>query len=174
MFVPDAARITGPSGAGVRESPAMEVVTAAGAGFLLAVLWFDLMFDVQVRHDPVDPAAVRSIAGYYRRVTTDARPMNRLVALAMLVTLVVPRRSRWSRWPPATRRGGHSSRCRSRSVRSSSPAGAPCRARSGSAGRPAPVRPSSRSPAASSPTTCSASPGSPAWSSVQVVLAATR
>lgn len=66
----------------------MEVVTAAGAGFLLAVLWFDLMFDVQVRHDPVDPAAVRSIAGYYRRVTTDARPMNRLVALAMLVTLV--------------------------------------------------------------------------------------
>jgi hypothetical protein len=65
----------------------MEVVTAAGAGFLLAVLWFDLMFDVQVRRDPVDPAAVPSIAGYYRRVTTDARPMNRLVALAMLVTL---------------------------------------------------------------------------------------
>ncbi len=66
----------------------MEVVTGAGAGFLLAVLWFDLMFDVQVRRDPVDPAAVRSIAGYYRRVTTDARPMNRLVAVAMLVTLV--------------------------------------------------------------------------------------
>ena len=66
----------------------MEVVTAAGAGFLLAVLWFDLMFDVQVRHDPVDPGAVRSIATYYRRVTTDARPMNRLVAFAMLVTLV--------------------------------------------------------------------------------------
>jgi len=66
----------------------MEVVTAAGAGFLLAVLWFDLMFDVQVRRDPVDPAAVRSIAAYYRRVTTDARPMNRLVALAMLTVLV--------------------------------------------------------------------------------------
>jgi hypothetical protein len=66
----------------------MEVVTAAGAGFLLAVLWFDLMFDVQVRRDPVDPAAIRSIATYYRRVTTDARPMNRLVALAMLATLV--------------------------------------------------------------------------------------
>jgi hypothetical protein len=65
----------------------MEVVTAAGAGFLLAVLWMDLMFDLQVRHDPVDSAAVRSIAGYYRRVTTDARPMNQLVALAMLVTL---------------------------------------------------------------------------------------
>jgi hypothetical protein len=66
----------------------MEVLTAAGAGYLLAVLWFDLMFDVQVRHDPVDPAALRGIAAYYRRVTTDARPMNRLVALAMLVTLV--------------------------------------------------------------------------------------
>lgn len=66
----------------------MEVVTATGAGFLLAVLWFDLMFDVQVRRDPVDPGAVRSIATYYRRVTTDARPMNRLVVLAMLTTLV--------------------------------------------------------------------------------------
>jgi hypothetical protein len=65
----------------------MEVVTAAGAGFLLAVLWFDLMFDVQVRRDPVDAAVVRGIAAYYRRVTTDSRPMNRLVALVMLVTL---------------------------------------------------------------------------------------
>jgi peptidoglycan/LPS O-acetylase OafA/YrhL len=31
--------------------------------------------------------ALASIAGYYRRVTTDARPMNRLVALAMLATV---------------------------------------------------------------------------------------
>jgi hypothetical protein len=66
----------------------MEVVTGTGAGFLLAVLWFDLMFDVQVRRDPVPPGAVRSIAGYYRRVTTDARPMNRFVAAAMGVVLV--------------------------------------------------------------------------------------
>ena len=30
----------------------MEVAVVGGAGFLLAVLWFDLMFDVQVRgHD---------------------------------------------------------------------------------------------------------------------------
>ena len=63
---------------------------AAGAGFLLAVLWFDLMFDVQVaRHRlgelPEDVLA--SIAGYYRRVTTAARPMNRLVAAAMVATL---------------------------------------------------------------------------------------
>ena len=55
------------------------------------MLWFDLMFDVQVigHHDNELPAEVRdSIAAYYRRVTTAARPMNRLVAAAMLATLV--------------------------------------------------------------------------------------
>ncbi len=68
----------------------MHVVAVAGAGFLLAVLWFDLMFDVQTRghHEAELPAEVRdSIAAYYRRVTTTARPMNRLVALVMLATL---------------------------------------------------------------------------------------
>jgi hypothetical protein len=61
----------------------------AGAGFLLAVLWFDLMFDVQVRgHGPGDlPGDVlASISAYYRRVTTAARPMNRLIATVMLAT----------------------------------------------------------------------------------------
>jgi hypothetical protein len=63
---------------------------SAGAGFLLAVLWFDLMFDVQVigRGGAVLPEAVlASIAAYYARVTTAARPMNRLVAAVMLATL---------------------------------------------------------------------------------------
>lgn len=62
---------------------------AAGAGFLLAVLWFDLMHDVQVRgHDADLPEPVlTSIAGYYARVTTGARPMNRLIAATMLATL---------------------------------------------------------------------------------------
>jgi ER membrane protein SH3 len=62
----------------------------AGAGFLLAVLWFDLMFDVQVLQQPAGELpedVLASIAGYYRRVTTDARPMNRLVAAVMLITL---------------------------------------------------------------------------------------
>ncbi len=62
----------------------------AGAGFLLAVLWFDLMFDVQaLRHRgrELPDDVVASIAAYYWRVTTAARPMNRLVALAMLLTL---------------------------------------------------------------------------------------
>jgi hypothetical protein len=62
-----------------------EFITA-GAGFLAAVLWFDLMFDVQVARG-VTTEALESIAGYYRRVTTTASPMNRLVALVMLATL---------------------------------------------------------------------------------------
>jgi hypothetical protein len=68
----------------------VHVAAAAGLGFLLSVLWFDLMFDVQARHPRTGdlPADVRdSIAAYYRRVTTAARPMNRLIALAMAVTL---------------------------------------------------------------------------------------
>ena len=62
----------------------------AGAGFLLSVLWFDLMFDVQVlSHAELDLPEERlaSIAAYYGRVTTAARPMNRLIAAVMLGTL---------------------------------------------------------------------------------------
>lgn len=70
---------------------AMQPFVVAGAGFLLAVLWFDLMFDVQaLRHrdtgDLPEPV-LASIAAYYRRVTTEAFPMNRLVAAVMLATL---------------------------------------------------------------------------------------
>ncbi|HMD57327.1 MAG TPA: hypothetical protein VKG82_07645 [Solirubrobacteraceae bacterium] len=69
----------------------MNAFVAAGAGFLLAVLWFDLMFDVQLicrRGAPVErEVAIDSIATYYARVTTAARPMNRLVAAVMLATL---------------------------------------------------------------------------------------
>jgi hypothetical protein len=67
----------------------MTPFVAAGAGFLLAVLWFDLMFDVQVlRHRGVDlpDEVLASISGYYARVTTGARPMNWLVAAVMLGT----------------------------------------------------------------------------------------
>lgn len=68
----------------------MSAFVTAGGGFLLAVLWFDLMFDVQtiVQHQRELPEEVlASIAGYYGRVTTAARPMNRLIALVMLATL---------------------------------------------------------------------------------------
>ncbi len=67
----------------------MHAFAAAGAGFLIAVLWFDLMFDVQARRaDPTPPDALASISAYYRRVTTEASPMGRLVAVVMLATLI--------------------------------------------------------------------------------------
>ena len=67
----------------------LPVVLGAGAGFLLAVLWFDLMFDVQVRRldAPDGDARLASIADYYRRVTIEAFPANRLVATIMLITI---------------------------------------------------------------------------------------
>jgi hypothetical protein len=67
----------------------VHTLVAAGAGFLAAVLWFDLMFDVQAGRGGalVPEAALASISAYYRRVTTEARPMPRLIALVMLVVL---------------------------------------------------------------------------------------
>jgi hypothetical protein len=68
----------------------MHVFAATGAAFLLAVLWFDLMFDVQVRGhagDVLPTDVLASISAYYRHVTTEAYPMNRLVALVMVLTL---------------------------------------------------------------------------------------
>jgi hypothetical protein len=76
---------------------AASFILALCGGFLLAVLWMDLMFDVQVlryrRRDAELPeATLASIAGYYRRVTTTARPMGHLVGAVMGIavsTLVV-------------------------------------------------------------------------------------
>src|SRR5436190_24399631 len=69
----------------------MTAFVVGGAGFLLAVLWFDLMFDVQAlrrRAGDLPEDVLASTAAYYRRVTTAARPMNRLVAAVMLGTIV--------------------------------------------------------------------------------------
>lgn len=67
----------------------MHASITAALGFLIAVLWFDLMFDVQViphrRASHVPDDVVASIATYYRRVTTDASPMGRLIGLVMAV-----------------------------------------------------------------------------------------
>ena len=64
------------------------LVLVAGGGFLAAVLWFDLMFDVQALGSPPSAAAIGSIMAYYRRVTTEAAPMGHLVAAVMVTTLV--------------------------------------------------------------------------------------
>ncbi|MGH6966649.1 MAG: hypothetical protein ACREE0_19385 [Phenylobacterium sp.] len=67
----------------------MHAVISAGAGFLIAVLWFDLMFDVQARRGgaTAPPEALASISAYYRRVTTEAGAMSRLVSAAMLLVV---------------------------------------------------------------------------------------
>lgn len=62
----------------------------ACAGFLLAVLWMDLIFDTQVigvRGDELPEPVLASIACYYHRATTSSRPMGRLIALVMLILL---------------------------------------------------------------------------------------
>jgi len=86
----------------------MSAFVTAGGGFLLAVLWFDLMFDVQLiphRGGELPEAVLASIAGYYARVTTAARPMNRLIAAVMLATLAgivveiaAGQQRRWAVW----------------------------------------------------------------------------
>ncbi len=69
----------------------MIAFVSAGTGFLLAVLWFDLMFDIQVGvrdRNELSEDVLASVSSYYRRVTTTARPMNLLIAAVMLGTLV--------------------------------------------------------------------------------------
>jgi hypothetical protein len=72
--------------------PIAPLILSACGGFLLAVLWMDLMFDVQVlrhREDAELPEPVlASIAAYYRRVTITARPMGHLVGTFMAIALI--------------------------------------------------------------------------------------
>lgn len=64
----------------------MPALLAAGGGFLLGVLWMDLLFDVQMLGAGSE-SAVAAIAAYYRRVTTEAYPMNRIIGAVMLLTV---------------------------------------------------------------------------------------
>lgn len=67
----------------------MGLIAAACAGFLVAVLWMDLMFDSQVLRyrgvEELPESVLSSIAGYYRRATTTSRPMSYLIALVMAI-----------------------------------------------------------------------------------------
>jgi len=65
-------------------------ILTACAGFLLAVLWMDLMFDSQagLRGPDPDKSALASIGAYYHRATTTSQPMGALIAVVMGVLLV--------------------------------------------------------------------------------------
>ena len=69
----------------------MRLIAAACAGFLIAVLWMDLIFDTQVlrhrRADELPEPVIASIAGYYHRATTTSRPMSLLIAVVMVILL---------------------------------------------------------------------------------------
>jgi len=68
------------------------MIFTACSGFLLAVLWMDLIFDSQVvphrnSPEPLPEPVLASIAAYYHRATTTSRPMSRLIALVMVILL---------------------------------------------------------------------------------------
>ncbi len=69
----------------------MDPTASVCAGFLLAILWMDLIFDSQVLPHrsaaQVPEPVLASIAGYYGRATTTT--MNYVIAVVMVVLLVV-------------------------------------------------------------------------------------
>lgn len=67
---------------------AVTPLLTACAGFLLAILWMDLIFDAQVvrhRGDELPEPVLASITGYYHRATTTSRPMSMLIAMVMAI-----------------------------------------------------------------------------------------
>ena len=70
----------------------MAPILTACSGFLLAVLWMDLIFDVQVFQyrsagGELPEPVLASVADYYHRATTTSRPMSHVIAAVMLVLL---------------------------------------------------------------------------------------
>lgn len=69
------------------------LISCICGGFLLAVLWFDLMHDVVVYpyllgEEPVSADALMTIETYYQRVVIDSSPMNLLVGFVMVLGIV--------------------------------------------------------------------------------------
>ena len=71
----------------------MLLIAAACAGFLIAVLWMDLIFDTQVlrhrREEELPESVVDSISAYYHRATTTSRPPWLLAASAVLAAVPI-------------------------------------------------------------------------------------
>lgn len=69
------------------------LISCICGGFLLAVLWFDLMHDVVVYpyllgEEPVSADALMTIETYYQRVVIDSSPMNLLVGFVMVLGII--------------------------------------------------------------------------------------
>ena len=65
----------------------MSGVLIASGGFLCGVLWMDLLFDTQILRLP--PAEIIGvIVTYYENATLRAFPMNRLIGLTMIATVL--------------------------------------------------------------------------------------
>ncbi len=67
----------------------MSRLLAACAGFLLAVLWMDLMFDFQALGGAttLPEPVLASIAAYYARVTTGAWPLGAAIGTVMAIAV---------------------------------------------------------------------------------------
>lgn len=70
----------------------MAPLLTARSGFRFAVLWMDLIFDVQVLRRRTAAAdlpetVLASVAAYYHRATTTSRPMSRMIVLVMVILL---------------------------------------------------------------------------------------
>ena len=81
----------------------MTALSTLVGGFLAAVLWFDLIFDVQVLGQPDGPLSepiLQSITGYYARALDESRGIVTLAERDAAVLLVEGSRSRTLfRWP---------------------------------------------------------------------------
>ncbi len=85
----------------------MDLFLACGGGFLVAVIWMDLMFDVLAlssRAEELPEDSLSQVTTYYHRVTTTASPMNLLISAVMagmVAALAGQLAQQDERWPVA-------------------------------------------------------------------------
>lgn len=68
----------------------MPILVAAGAAFLFAVVWWDMIFDSQVLRHPagtLPPDVLATTSSYYRRCTVEGKPMMYLPVVVMPLVL---------------------------------------------------------------------------------------
>jgi hypothetical protein len=79
----------------------MHACVAVGAAILLAVVWWDLVFDSQVQRHPagvLPPEVLASLSGYYRRCTVEGAPLMYLPVAVMVLVLAGIATELWKGW----------------------------------------------------------------------------